>query len=419
MGLAVIGLSACFSALAPEADGIACESDAECPTDFFCRVDLGRCQEGSCSPSCQGKCPGADDGCGGTCVYDSCVGSCEGATCLPDPCTPDCAGKCPGSRDGCGGECFENDCPGCCDQARCIDVDTKVRCSSSSVLVECTEEGLVARQCEDCEGDQIGICGTSSGTLACECALPCDQEASQCDGNRLTFCSGGVQTVRDCQAYCASFGFSGSECAENAQGSDQCFCGEPCSTDGARRCGAANQLDVCFGSLWSEFDCDEACRDASTPQNPYDGSAFCFEPRERSAYCGCGPSCSGEGRRRCDGSGDTSYEICQNSVWGYVNCPQQCAKSSSSNGFWAGSCSSGGQPECQCANVTERCTTGRELCVQGGGRIAIADCLSAEQMGSAGNVWRLSDCDLICRGGGFDDAVRCETRNGRPTCICR
>jgi hypothetical protein len=86
----------------------------------------------ACTPSCAGRCPGADDGCGGTCSGNGCSGCCDGTACVGGheieacgsgggaclACVPsaDCLG---GACTGCGhdaGEpaaCADNDSPGC------------------------------------------------------------------------------------------------------------------------------------------------------------------------------------------------------------------------------------------------------------------------------------------------------------------
>jgi hypothetical protein len=62
-----------------------CSSSQVCNSDGTCGAPS------ACVPSCDGKCGGASDGCGGTCD----------ATC----CVADCAGKYGGVSDGCNGTC--------------------------------------------------------------------------------------------------------------------------------------------------------------------------------------------------------------------------------------------------------------------------------------------------------------------------
>ncbi|MCX7943570.1 MAG: hypothetical protein N2746_03580, partial [Deltaproteobacteria bacterium] len=76
-------------------------------SDVGVKKDVGvKDTGGGCTPSCEGKACGDDDGCGG-----KCVGSCpSGQTCNPNTyvceggCTPNCTGKACGDSDGCGGK---------------------------------------------------------------------------------------------------------------------------------------------------------------------------------------------------------------------------------------------------------------------------------------------------------------------------
>lgn len=52
--------------------GVPCENCLD--VDEACSLTAGACM---CVPSCSGKCPGADDGCGGTCYKSLCMGCCD------------------------------------------------------------------------------------------------------------------------------------------------------------------------------------------------------------------------------------------------------------------------------------------------------------------------------------------------------
>ncbi|MGB9600046.1 MAG: hypothetical protein ACPL7I_05800 [Myxococcota bacterium] len=84
---------------------VGCSAE-DATTDAGLKKDAGPKDTGPCTPSCDGKACGDDDGCGG-----KCVGSCpDGQTCNPNTfvcegCTPNCNGKFCGDDDGCGGKC--------------------------------------------------------------------------------------------------------------------------------------------------------------------------------------------------------------------------------------------------------------------------------------------------------------------------
>ena len=72
---------------------------------------------------------------------------------LPDTFTPDapcpikCAGRCPGAPDGCGGTCKTNGCSGCCDGSQCRMGTFDTAC------------GKAGQACADCTGKVGGECG--------------------------------------------------------------------------------------------------------------------------------------------------------------------------------------------------------------------------------------------------------------------
>ena len=189
----------------------------------------------SCAPSCQGKCRGADDGCGGRCPLNDCKGCCvevqcvsgqvdgacgqDGATCVDcttasgagqcregvcSACSPDCTGRCKGASDGCGGLCKANECAGCCKANRCV---------AGTADEEC---GLGGIACSDCaQGAKTCIDGGCGPECKPDCVNRCKGEQDGC---------GGVCSLDTCRGCC-----DGSECRAGGESS---ACGKgaaPCA----------------------------------------------------------------------------------------------------------------------------------------------------------------------------------------------
>ena len=180
---------------------------AEC---MDCTVLSGKCSAGICSnctPSCQGKCYGAPNGCGGTCTTNTCAGCCQGAVCQPGTantvcgksgkqcadcvkaggtcqgdgscsfCTPSCQGKCPGAPDGCGKTCTTSSCTGCCNGTKCEPGTNDNAC------------GKAGGACSDCTLTPGGTCKPDGSCSTCSpnCTNQCSGASDGCGGT----CGGG------------------------------------------------------------------------------------------------------------------------------------------------------------------------------------------------------------------------------------
>lgn len=206
-----------------------CLEPTHCANDEVCLEQ--RCQ--ACAPTCEGKCGGADDGCGGVCDLPCPAGSwCDGSACVVcdtdahcgpactdctgqandmacveggcgcrtgdhcangescldskcTGCTPDCANKCGGAPDGCGGSCNGACPPGYwCEEGACRACDQDDHCGPA--CVDCTDAGTNGVYCSldqnavygcACRTDQDCLagtwCDTKAGTGLCK---PCDQD---------------------------------------------------------------------------------------------------------------------------------------------------------------------------------------------------------------------------------------------------
>ncbi len=188
----------------------------------------GICQE-PCVPNCTGKCPTADDGCGGKCsanpVCEGCCdvnGTCQvgtstvacgksasackvciaGEQCVNQVCavvcTPNCSNKCPNASDGCGGTCSSNPaCAGCCSNGFCMPGSWTDLCGKSG------------QECKACISPQT--CSNQACTQNCvpNCTLKCDGESDGCGGFCATcdigyLCVSGVCEVDDTGTTCSA-----------------------------------------------------------------------------------------------------------------------------------------------------------------------------------------------------------------------
>ncbi len=111
---------------------------------------------GNCSPQCDGRYCGGDDGCGGDCGACPDGETCAKGSCIPDPCTPECDGRECGS-DGCGGEC--GTCP---DGLHCL-----LPTGTCEAFPVCDHD---APTCDGCADDEF--CGTDCLCHPGEAPLP-------------------------------------------------------------------------------------------------------------------------------------------------------------------------------------------------------------------------------------------------------
>ena len=132
-----------------------CNGSGSCknePNGKPCSIMGDTCQDGwcveQCEPNCQEKCPGASNGCGGTCSNNDCSGCCEGFSCMQGnsdnscgkwgapcdacwwdekcqngQCAPDCEQICQGKECGEDPDCDCWECPPSeqCENFKCIE----------------------------------------------------------------------------------------------------------------------------------------------------------------------------------------------------------------------------------------------------------------------------------------------------------
>lgn len=203
----------------PACDGKACGADngcggdcnAPCGAGQICAAGPGGSRSCVCSPSCVGKACGADDGCGG-----KCSGSCPtGQTCNNSKvcvCAPNCSGKICGADNGCGspcpGSCSGKTCGadnGCGTGVKCSgSCPTGQTCNSSRVCVcapnctnkQCNESNGCGGLCPaNCNGKTCGADnGCGNGGVCGGSSRPCpDTNRQQCNNSGVCVC----------KAYCA------------------------------------------------------------------------------------------------------------------------------------------------------------------------------------------------------------------------
>jgi len=162
----------------PDCNGKTCGPDGcggscgDCPKDFVCIEDSGKC----CMPECKGKLCG-DDGCGGECgtcpeghecgKYNQCVPvcapDCEGRECGPDGCEGSC-GDCPPGK-GCGPEGKCTLCVPLCDNKECGDDGCGGSCGGCQFGYQCKDFQCTEPCNPSCAGKKCGDdgCGGSCG----------------------------------------------------------------------------------------------------------------------------------------------------------------------------------------------------------------------------------------------------------------
>ncbi|MDD5341348.1 MAG: hypothetical protein PHC97_02825 [Patescibacteria group bacterium] len=128
------------------------------------------CVNCRCLPNCQGRCGGADDGCGGKCTANCGSGQvCStNGNCVPQDCSLVCSGKC-GIVSTC-------DCGGCVTGQDCV----KNTCTVSA------EPPCVV----NCNGKKCGTdnCGNENGCGICGIGKKCDGASGQCVSDCASTC---------------------------------------------------------------------------------------------------------------------------------------------------------------------------------------------------------------------------------------
>jgi len=122
----------------------------------------GSCQgEGVCSPGTTKQCPGGGPvvSCSAYCLWPACPA-----------CQTQCAGKCPGQDDGCGGTCQGNSCAGCCSDSMCLPGTLPSSCGSGGMPCLSCASGASCQAgiCSGCphDGGEPNACGNND-TLEC------------------------------------------------------------------------------------------------------------------------------------------------------------------------------------------------------------------------------------------------------------
>ncbi|MHB8416950.1 MAG: hypothetical protein ACYDCL_02670 [Myxococcales bacterium] len=298
--------------------GVSCES---CSTGGECVPgDAGvfACCYPLIPPTCRAK--PFDDGCGRQ--YEAnCAGSgvCYQGSC----CTPSCDSKCPGAGDGCGGvcpaldggspECKVGNEVGCCNGAVCESGDANSACGTGG-------------SCQSCQGSaSCNVVGGDGGRECCTpgagCGPSCGDPNMKDDcGNACPWnCLGGCCNADDqcvpgtADAECGTLGDTCSDCGSTSCAGGvcgTCHDGDTKSLPCNGQCGTLPA--VCTDGVWVPTAggfCEDACAagggccvGSGTPQ------AYCTDGYANTT-CGLGGSCS-----NCtslgEKTGDLGFGIC-------------------------------------------------------------------------------------------------------------
>ena len=352
----------------------------------------------TCIPDCLNACPGAPDGCGGTCSANRCDGCCSGVTCISpttdrncgagggtcinctavhgsrvdgcdasgncacgsgDPCQAgwscsgstcvygcdmSCSGKCAGADDGCGNPCPDNDCSyqccnlACCDEGQICEKDSGNCCSPKweyTAGCDCT-----ASACSGCDGrrPQQDGCGNTR-------TRSCHRDPTGCDGPCCAVgCCGQGQTCH---------GSTGECCDPNWHDTGSCSCTPgPCS--------------ACTGTKPQEDDCDNT-RDVE-----------CTLPATGCDTLCCNDVCCAEGQVCHAITGDcctTSYDC------GTVECGEiddGCGGTTDCGGCAGNEQCNSGSCECRWAECSGVCCPEGDVCDLGDSCCTPATCGTGE-----------------------------------------
>lgn len=258
--------------------GFACQ---ECNVGQEC-VD-GTCDPVSCTPLCDGKVCGSD-GCGGEC------GTCEtGQVCDATGacvCAIDCIGKCQGADDGCGGACEANGCVGCCDG---------ILCQEANVVTSCGANGASCQACDETQVCEAGAC--VAGPCVPDCTDACPGAPDGCGGacSAAPPCGGCCDVDQRCHMgdsveFCGIDGgacFSCDPVIEQCDPVHGCECAPQCE---GRECGE----DGCGGSCGSCAE-GQSCKEGKCQE----GCIPNCDCKNAGAPSGCGAPCSGNTCQGC------------------------------------------------------------------------------------------------------------------------
>ncbi|RME25238.1 MAG: hypothetical protein D6806_08200 [Deltaproteobacteria bacterium] len=173
-----------------------CLKNADCSTGYICNVSTNSCVP--CSPNCESRCGGVDDGCGGQCPIDCPSGEwCDNTVCKPcnEPahCGPQCQ-DCTQSNTG--HACINGTSCGCNDNNDCPAgkvCDTNNVCVTPGPESDCGDgvdndlDGLTDCTDGDCQGELCGVDSVCQGLVCTSCcSISCGARAPSCPAN----CSG-------------------------------------------------------------------------------------------------------------------------------------------------------------------------------------------------------------------------------------
>lgn len=171
----------------------------------------------------------------------------------PDaPCATACKGKCPGAVNGCGGTCKTNSCSGCCNGAQCRMGTFDTAC------------GKAGQACADCTG-KSGQCGKGV-CKAGACSGTSKPEGAACTGGfcHKGACCKGCWSGSACHPgttskLCGAKGVKCSLCSDSKVcTTDQCVsgaCKYTLKAAGTNCGGGTCNLGYCCGGCWAGTKC--------------------------------------------------------------------------------------------------------------------------------------------------------------------
>lgn len=430
--------------------GLACQ---ECTGALTCQNHL--CSNSACEPSCDGKCVGAGNGCGGICTANGCDGCCQqqatGPVCMPGDsqalcgkeggecqectsgkacvagvcgCTADCSGKCMGASDGCGSTCASNDCDGCCTTDKVCQPGTQTTacgkpggtCKACGQEMLCTDGECTDKPCEkQCSGRSCGddgcggSCGTCTSGQVCttqgQCCTPvctgkCPNASDECGGtcSGNDACAGCCSEDGMCQA-----GTTWNNCGIGGEACDACVAPEQCTNHKCKEpCDP-----VCDGKCPGASDgCDGVCTEVSPCTGCCDVNGFC-QPGTSPVACGkeagdCVVCMSGE---QClnQSCGTVCTPNCTNKC---PDAPDGCGGTCTENAACSGCCSNG---FCMPGTWTDLCGNSGQECLT---------CVTPQTCVNQACVTTcVADCTLKCSGESDGCGGVCPTCGTGYSCV--
>ena len=359
-----------------------------------CSTDGSACLDGMTDTACGQY--------GQTCV-DCTVnsGSCMKGSCAS--CTPDCSGKCPGDEDGCGGTCSTNQCPGCCDGTTCNQGDQDALC------------GTAGGSCQDCTAGSVecgkGICvaGACSGAALPD-KTPCN--SGLCYGGS---CCTGCWDGSGCQP-----GSSSDKCGSEGTPCKTCEDNFSCTLDscesGACTSAPAAKGTPCTGGTCNEGQCCTGCWDGATCRGGISNS-YCGQAGVDCSPCTTSDPCK---LANCQ-SGSCQLPPIQDTTpcggglcYGGTCCTGCVSSGTCLPGTATNACGTAAAPCIACA-TDKVCEAGKcaypssshdgcsSVAAKGCGGCACESCVCAQDPYCCNTKW-----DSICA----DECKQCNTQNG-------